>query len=653
MATTTNLGPDLGRARQSAFGASGTADRAKGFARARRHTLVVRVLRWSLPVCAAAVVTVYAAIVLHTIGWVEQLPQIEMPQIIPENLTMDNPRYQGFNNDGGSYVVMAQTAVQDLGQTSHIKLNGITGELIDANKVKTNLEAAHGLYDTKTNELELYDGIDIVSDRGMHARLSRATVLTKQNVVVTKEPVVVEMPAGTIRSKTMRLRNKTREVTFLDSVVAHLVPGQGTQGTAAQTAGVPLISAANGPVDITSNRLDIDDTEKIATFSGEVRAVQGDAVMETAALTVHYEGAGADAAAAAAGGAKISRILSKSPVVMTRAPQDRVTSNSLDFDAIKQVALLAGDVVVTSGSDRRATSNTATIDQRADTILLSGDVVAVQGRNQLKGQRLLVERATGRTQLSSPAPAGSKTPGRIETRFYGEAKPGQAQKPKQDAAISTDAIANAAAVFKTDPNAPIDIEADRLDVDDKAKTAVFKGDVRAAQGEFVVRTAVLTARYTGAAGLAQQMDATGDRQPAQLTRIEARGKVIVTSRDGQSATGDWANFDMKTNKVTVGGDVILTQAKNVVSGTRLVIDMTTGQSIIHSDPAAWSATAAPQTNGKDGGFVVQGPSTGARPSAIFYPRQKKGKSKTAPAPEAKTPSDAGENSSWAPTGPDP
>lgn len=643
---TTNYAPEL-PARQSAFGVPADADRAKNFARARRHTIVVRILRWGLPATGASVVAIYVAIVLQTIGWVDSLPRVELPQIIPENLTMDNPRYQGFNKDGGSYVVMADTAVQDLSDTSHVTLNGITGDLTDANKVKTNLKATHGLYNTKSEELELYDGIDIVSDNGLHARMSRATILTKENVVVSKEPVTVEMPAGSIRSNEMRMRNKTREVTFVDSVVARLVPQADAAKTKADASSVPLINAGNGPVDLTANRLDLDDTKKIATFSGKVRAVQGDAALETAALAIHYdqkEGAGRPATADAMQAAKISRIVSETPVVITRAPDDRVTGNSLEFDAKTEVVLLAGDVVITSGSDRRITSTAASIDQRADTILLTGGVVALQGRNQLHGERLFVERATGRTHLSSPAAAGAKTPGRIATRLYGEVKPESgADKQKREAAAGT--LASAAGVFKTDPNAPVDVEADRLDVDDTKRQAVYKGDVRANQGEFVVRTAKLTAYYTGSAGIADPTGNDAKHKPAQLTRIEARGKVIVTSKNGQSATGDWADFDLKSNKVTVGGDVILTQGKNVVRGTQLVIDMATGQSMIHSDPgAAWSATAAP--DGTNDGFVVQGPDTGSRPSAIFYPQAKKSAKKRASPPTVEQ--DSGDGGGWAP-----
>ncbi|MDP1639987.1 MAG: LptA/OstA family protein, partial [Hyphomicrobium sp.] len=154
------------------------------------------------------------------------------------------------------------------------------------------------------------------------------------------------------------------------------------------------------------------------------------------------------------------------------------------------------------------------------------------------------------------------------------------------------------------------------------KQAVFKSDVRAVQGDFVVRTSELRAYYNGAAGLAEESTPGEKKPPAEITRIEARGAVIVTSKNGQKATGDWADFNVKENKVVLSGDVVLTQEKNVVRGSKLTIDMVTGESVIHTDPgAAWSATAAPA--GKEGpGFTAQ-PGAAKRPSAIFYPRDKK------------------------------
>ena len=640
MATTTHLEPD----RSLIFGTASTSDRARSLARARRHTRAVRVMRGLFPVVAACVVIGYVTVVLRTIGWMDGLPQIEISKIIPENLTMHNPRYEGFNDDGGAYVVTARTAVQDLTDLSRVTLNDIVGDLEDANKKKTQLKAVHGFYNSTTNKLELYDGIDIVSESGMHARLSRATVLTKQNIVVSKEPVTVDMPGGTIRSDEMTVQNKTRMVTLIRNIKAHLMPVPRPKPARAKSApsdggGAPLISATNGPIDITSDQLQVNDVKKIATFTGKVRAVQGDAVLETATLEVRYEGENAGGAIADAAGAKISRITSPSPVIMTRAPQDRVTGNHLDFDAANQIAVLTGDVVMTSGSDRGASADAAKIDQKADTILLTGNVVAQQGRNKMGGGRLYVEHATGHTQLTNPAPPGAAEPGRISTQFYRDAEGAhKSAKAVAGAALAT----STAGVFKTDPTAPIDVEADRFDVDDRAKRAVYKGDVRVSQGSFVIRTARLNVHYSGQAGLANPTRQGEAKKPAQLTRIEARGKVIVTSKNGQSATGDWADFDLKANQITLGGDVVLTQDTNVVRGTRLVIDMATGRSVIHNDPgAAWTAKAAPV--GKQNGYVVQGPRAGGRPSAVFYPKRKKDAANAKPA--SPPPSD----NSWKPT----
>ena len=219
------------------------------------------------------------------------------------------------------------------------------------------------------------------------------------------------------------------------------------------------------------------------------------------------------------------------------------------------MAVVNGDVEMTSGDDRSATGDRATVDQHADTILLTGGVVAIQGRNQLKGERLFVERATGKTQLSSPGPP-AKSPGRISTRFYrGEEK--KAQTPKQKVQQLAEEAAKAAAtgavgVFKTDPTAPIDVEAGRLDVDDRAKQAVFKSDVHAVQGDFVVRTSELRASTPAPPGSPKRTPPGDKKAPAEITRIEARGAVIVTSKNGQNATGDWADFNVKENQVVAG-----------------------------------------------------------------------------------------------------
>jgi len=145
---------------------------------------------------------------------------------------------------------------------------------------------------------------------------------------------------------------------------------------------------------------------------------------------------------------------------------------------------------------------------------------------------------------------------------------------------------------------PIDIESDVLVVHDKQKYATFKGNVKAVQGTTTLRAKELNVHYVGGDNLAsgakkeggdqtapatKVADAQGgggaaEKKDAQITKIEAKGDVVITSKDDQTTTSDWALYDLPAQLVTVGGNVVLTQGKNVLKGDRLVIDLKTGES---------------------------------------------------------------------------
>ena len=69
----------------------------------------------------------------------------------------------------------------------------------------------------------------------------------------------------------------------------------------------------------------------------------------------------------------------------------------------------------------------------------------------------------------------------------------------------------------------------------------------------------------------------GPNGEQRIKRLEARGNVVVTQKE-QTATGELGIFDMKTNTVTLTGNVVMTQGQNVLRGNRLVVDLTSGVS---------------------------------------------------------------------------
>jgi lipopolysaccharide export system protein LptA len=150
---------------------------------------------------------------------------------------------------------------------------------------------------------------------------------------------------------------------------------------------------------------------------------------------------------------------------------------------------------------------------------------------------------------------------------------------------------NALQGFSQNRDQPVKIESARLEVRDKEKKATFSGDVHLVQGDVTLtcRTLVVYYEQNAAPTAANPSSArvastqpTAAAQPAtgtqsQIRRLEAIGDVVVVQKE-QTATGNTGTFDMKTNTITLEGNVVVTQGMNVVRGERMVVDMTTGVS---------------------------------------------------------------------------
>ena len=65
------------------------------------------------------------------------------------------------------------------------------------------------------------------------------------------------------------------------------------------------------------------------------------------------------------------------------------------------------------------------------------------------------------------------------------------------------------------------------------------------------------------------------KRQQDIRRIEARGGVTVISKD-QNASGDLGVYDLKKKTITLTGNVVVSQGKNVLHGERVVVDTTTG-----------------------------------------------------------------------------
>jgi len=147
---------------------------------------------------------------------------------------------------------------------------------------------------------------------------------------------------------------------------------------------------------------------------------------------------------------------------------------------------------------------------------------------------------------------------------------------------------------------PIQIESASLEVRDKSKIATFYGNVQVVQGDTTMKCQTLVVFYgaedgAGKIAASNEPAAAKPQAPSQpvpiipqsaqdIRRIEARGSVTVVTKD-QNASGDVGVYDLKAKTITLTGNVVVTQGKNILHGDRVVVDTTTGNAHVESNAA--------------------------------------------------------------------
>jgi lipopolysaccharide export system protein LptA len=174
------------------------------------------------------------------------------------------------------------------------------------------------------------------------------------------------------------------------------------------------------PIKIEAASLEMRDKVKEATFSGNVKVVQGDTTMTSKTLVVFYESNGgggtppAQPAPNAKGGTK------SAPPMQSATPGPEGASSIKRLEARGNVVVVQKDQVVTGEK--------AVFDTKANLITMFGGVVLTQCKNVLRGDRLMVDMTTGVSRVESDS-------GKVQALLpqgnndCGPAKPGGSSPP--------------------------------------------------------------------------------------------------------------------------------------------------------------------------------------------------------------------------------
>ena len=198
------------------FRSGGRTDNKRAFRAARRHSLLVRVLRMAIPIgiVVGALAAVVVTTVLDPLRALAKLPiNIGGLVVSGTKITMHQPRLAGFTQEKRPYVVTARSASQDTANPDSLDLDGLhaTTEMKDAGAIE--MSALRGTFETKADRLTLRQNI-IVSSKQYQALLTEAVVNVRTNHIVSEQPVEVTMPQGKINANRLEIMNSGEIIRF-------------------------------------------------------------------------------------------------------------------------------------------------------------------------------------------------------------------------------------------------------------------------------------------------------------------------------------------------------------------------------------------------------------------------------------------------------
>lgn len=198
----------------------------EAFASARRHSGRVRLLKFALPVAAVLMIAAFAAR-----SWLAapQIGDVDLGSLGIENgrLVMSDPRLEGVT--GGNdrpYRMTAARAIQDIGVSGRIDLEGIDATLpVDEDGWMT-VTAPSGVFDREANRLDIDSELTLTTDGGVRAVLKSARVDIGAGSLDTNDPVDISLDGAHITADSMTVRDRGAVLIFENRVRMNIDGGR-------------------------------------------------------------------------------------------------------------------------------------------------------------------------------------------------------------------------------------------------------------------------------------------------------------------------------------------------------------------------------------------------------------------------------------------
>jgi lipopolysaccharide export system protein LptC len=208
--------------------------RGEAFDRAQRHSRRVRVLKFAVPLLAAAIAIGFP-VYSYLASPVSISIQTESTDFTNGKLVMANPKLNGFTKEKQPYSMTALRAIQDVTTQGIIELEGIDAKVPIAIDNIAAVKASHGTYDRSENTMNLSSDVTITTTDGIEAKFKSVFLDMGKGTMKTDNPVDVSRGGSRIRADSMSVQDNGKILVFENKVrvnidSAALKTAEGTSG---------------------------------------------------------------------------------------------------------------------------------------------------------------------------------------------------------------------------------------------------------------------------------------------------------------------------------------------------------------------------------------------------------------------------------------
>ncbi len=187
---------------------------------ARKRSAVIKLLRLSFLVFAAAIILVIAVYIAINVLR-KQPPPAVAPVAVDGEVRMINPRFSGRDSAGRPYVVIADTATRrpDEPETTDLvnpRLDTAPGA--DSSQVK----AKRGVYQADRKILSLFEDVVFNTPNGYEYKTQHARFFIDSDTIVGDKPVDGTGPMGSVRADSYEVIKGGERVMFTGNVITHI-----------------------------------------------------------------------------------------------------------------------------------------------------------------------------------------------------------------------------------------------------------------------------------------------------------------------------------------------------------------------------------------------------------------------------------------------